>query len=588
MAAFVFACLVSYPVGAIAQQTSVPAQLIAYPEMVLYNGKIITADDDFTIAEAVAIRDGKFLAVGSSKEILALAGPQTNRIDLEGTKSVIPGLIDSHGHGAWVGNEAKRGKSGSVDFADMPKALADIQKLVDAAAPGEWIILSGPRTKNFYSTTRRNLDQVSPHTPVIFLTSSQEVLANSVVLELANLPSDMYGVIKDQKTGEPTGQLYGHAAGVVTYELMPWSTLNAELLEEQKATLKRLNAEGLTTNIGRAQGLSISILNELAQRGELTVRARVAMDMTRLNPNLESYLKRTGNLTGIGDDWLRIIGGTVQPVDGSSGDGSMLAKQNKIRRGPEDPFERGANKWTAYGPIDQGLPNQKTEANSVLIANRHGWAITGVHSQGDLGSEVLLESYRAAHQENPIDARKFRFGFDHGLLRTKENFELARQLGVNESLDMKYVFDERPDDLIFNYGADAVHRMSPVKTLIDAGMKPIVEGDRSLWQIEKLVTRKDETGRVWGAHEKVSRDIALRMRTNWAAYYSGDQDTVGSIEVGKFADLVVLGADYMTVPEDGISELPVLLTVVGGRVVYDRARDGAIQPPTPAGGRIDR
>ena len=574
---------VSIPSWVQGQQTPLPPQLIHYADTVLYNGKIITADDQFRLAEAVAIRDGKFLAVGSSAEILALAGPATKRIDLEGKNSVTPGFFDTHGHGAWRGNEAKSGRSGRVDFRDMDKALAAIRKLVNEAAPGEWVILRGPRTKNFYATTRWDLDKAAPDTPVIFLTSSQEVLANTVVLKIANLPSDMYGVIKDPETGEPTGQLFGHAAGVITYEVMPWPLMSEEMLEEQKETLKFLNSQGLTTNMGRAQGLSISILNELLQRGELTARARVAMDMTRLNPNLEAYLMRTGNLTGVGNDWLRIIGGTVQPVDGSNGDGAMLSKP-KLRRLAEDPFGLGANKWTAYGALEQGLPKEQTEWESILIANRYGWAITGVHSQGDLGSQLLLEAYRDANQENPIGGRHYRFGYDHGLVRTQTNLDLVNELGVVHTLDMKYVFTDSPDNLIFMYGADAVHRMSPVKSIIEMGLKPVVEGDNSLWQIEKLITRKDEKGTVWGPQEKVSRQQALWMRTNWAARYTSDEETLGTVEVGKLADLIVFGGDYMTWPADEISELPVLLTIVDGRVVYDRQKDGVV--PRPGRARV--
>ena len=567
--------------GLAAQQTSLPPLVIQYAEMVVYNGKIITADDQFTIAQAVAIRDGKFLAVGSNAEILALAGPDTKRIDLEGEKSVSPGFFDTHGHGAWVGNEAKEGRDGRIDFgleaAQKDQALAEIKKLVENADPGEWVILRGPRTVNFYSTTRKDLDPVSPNTPVIFLTASQEVLANTMALELAGLlDSDTIGIIKDPETGKPTGQLFGFASGVLTYEVMPWSKVSEELLEEQKTELKRLNAQGITTNVGRAQGLSISLLNELMQRGELTVRARVAMDMTRLNPNVEAYLKRTGNLTGLGNEWLRIIGGSVQPVDGSGGDGALLSTLPKIRRHPADPFKFGSNKWAAYGPIDGGLSKEETEWKSVILANRYGWNITSVHSQGDLGSQFLLEAYADAHEENPITGRRYRFGYDHGLIRTRENFELVKELDVMHTLDMKYVFEDTPDNLVFLYGPDAVHRMSPVKSAIEMGLKPVMENAR-LWGIQAAITRKDTKGTVWGPQEAVSRQTALRMATQWAARYSADEEVLGTIEPGKLADLVVFGGDYMTWPEDDLSNLPVLLTVVDGHIVYDREKDGDLR-----------
>ena len=576
-----FVLVIFTSLGLAAQQTSLPSLVIQYAEMVVYNGRIITADDQFTMAEAVAIRDGKFLAVGSNAEILALAGPDTKRIDLEGEKSVTPGFFDTHGHGAWVGNVAKSGVGGRIDFGigeePQAQAMAKIKELVESAEPGEWVSLNGPRTVNFYSTTRKDLDPISPNTPVIFLTSSQEVLANTVALELSGfLDSDVAGLIKDPETGEPTGQMFGFASGVLTYEVMPWPSVSEELLEEQKRDLKRLNAEGITTNVGRAQGLSISILNELLQRGELTTRVRVAMDMTRLNPNVEAYLKRTGNLTGVGNEWMRIIGGTVQPVDGSGGDGALLSTLPKIRKHPADPFEFGANKWANYGPVNGGLSKEESEWMSVIIANRYGWNITGVHSQGDLGSQILLEAYADANKENPITGRHYRFGYDHGLIRTRENFELVKELNVMHTLDMKYVFENTPDNLVFLYGPDAVHRMSPVKTAIDMGLKPAMENAR-LWGIEAAITRKDTKGTVWGPQEAVSRQTALWMVTNWASHYSADEEVLGTIEPGKLADLVVFGGDYMTWPEDDLSDLPILLTIVDGRIVYDHEKDSVLR-----------
>jgi predicted amidohydrolase YtcJ len=122
------------------------------------------------------------------------------------------------------------------------------------------------------------------------------------------------------------------------------------------------------------------------------------------------------------------------------------------------------------------------------------------------------------------------------------------------------------------------------------GMKPVMEADiagyrgASLWLIQALVTRTDEKGRMWGAKEAISREDALRMRTAWAAHYSGDQDKLGTIQVGKLGDVVVLGGDYMAVPANEIVKLPVDYTIVGGKVVYDRSRDGVIDPGSAYGG----
>lgn len=581
LAFFLTAALICPP-AVLAQTQPLPPEVIAYADTILYNGKIVTANEAFAVAEAVAIRDGKFLKVGTTQEILRTAGPKTRKIDLQG-KSVVPGFFDPHLHGAWVGNVAKSGEDGRVDFSDIDAGLAEVAKIVAKKKPGEWIMVNGPRSLNFYTVTRKHLDKAAPNNPLIFLTQSQEVLANSKAMELADLPDDMPGLIKDPATGEPTGQMFGFAAGVLSYDVAPLPPVTDELLDAQKAVFKRLNSQGLTTIIGRAQGLSTSVLRDLWIADELTVRARIILEFTRLNPYAEAYLKRIGNLSGLGDGMLTIAGATVQPVDGATGDGAALSAQKKIRKRPQDPYEFGSNKWISYGPINVDLPKEQTEWRSIQAANRFGWNITGVHSQGDLGSQILLQAFEDAHKERPIGDR--RFGFDHGLLRTAKNFELAHKLGVIPSIGPKYLFMNTPSNLTFLYGADAVHRMTPVKSLIDRGIKPVLEADIAgeysapLWLMEALITRKDKEGRVWGPHEKISREQALWMKTAWAARYSGDEERLGTIEAGKLADLVVLGGDYMTVPEEKISELPIVYTIINGKIVYDLEKDGDVRTP---------
>ncbi len=582
------------PGGLVAQDRALPPELIRYADVVLYNGKVLTADEKFTVAEAVAIRDGKFLKVGASGDVLPLAGPTTNKIDLAG-RSVVPGFFDTHLHGAWVGNIAKKGREGTVNFRNLEKALDDIRKIVAEATPGEWIILGGPRSKNFYTLTRKDLDALGPKNPMVFVTASQEVLANSLALKIANMPKDMPGLILD-KDGEPTGQTFGFASGVLSYETPPMPALDKEIIDTQKAVLRRLNSQGLTTIIGRAQGLTVSTMKELWITNQLSARVRLITEITRLNPNTEAYLKRLGNLDGFGNDMMKISGATVQPVDGTTGDGAALSEKRKIRLRPEDPYEIGANKWVSYGPIGVDLPKEKTEWNSVILANRYGWSVNGLHSQGDLATKILLQAYADADKERSIKGRHF--GFDHGLLRTSENFRMAKQLDVISSIGPKYLFMGSPENLVYMYGADAVQGMTPVKSLIDQGLKPVLEADITgdysapLWLMEKIITRRDEKGRVWGPDEKVTRQQALWMKTLWAARYSRDEDVLGTIETGKLADLVVLGGDYLTVPEDQISKLPIVYTFVGGKIVYDLAKDGDVRTPfwdsKEAMGRMDR
>jgi len=567
-----------------AQQASLPQELIVYPQLIVYNGKIITCDDQDSLVSALAIRDGKFLSVGDDDRILRLSGPNTEKIDLEG-KSVVPGFMDTHLHQAFVGNVSKLGARGRITFRDKQSGLDEIRQLVEASPPGEWITLSAPRNPGFFATTRKDLDPISPDNPLFMVTVGAGVLANSRALEFADIPADTPGLVKDPETGEPTGQLVGWAAGIMIYETRPWPPMR-ELIPRQKQMFSKMNAEGLTTIMARAEGLSVSVFKELWRNQELTARVRVAHEFLRMNPLGEKFLRRLGNLSGFGDEWFKIIGTTVMPVDGSDGEGAALTATPKMTLRDSYSFGVfGQNKWMGFGyghtdPHDwDDLPQElkeKSEWHNIILANRYGWNVTAVHSAGDESTRITLKAYEAANQEKPLEGR---WGIDHQPHQTEETIALIKKLNVIPSFYYFSAGGRGIDNLIYIYGADRVSDMMPLNTFIEQGMMPVAEADTStypfyapLYNIENFVTRMDpqsDTGRVLGTGEKITRMHALYMYTKWSARYSADEHQLGTIEAGKLADLVVLKGDFLTVPEDRIFEdLPVVMTIVGGKIVY--------------------
>ncbi len=585
-------CMLSISGTVQAQQASLPPEVIAYSDMVFYNGKIITADDQHSVVSAVAIRDGKFLAVGNDDRILRLSGPRTQKIDLQG-KSVVPGFIDNHKHGAWVGNVHKRGLSGRTTFKDKQSGLEEVKRLVEATAPGEWVTLSAPRNPAFLSVTRNDLDPISPDIPVVLTTSGTDTTVNSITLDLAEIPPGTPGLVKDPETGEPNGQLWGWAAGIVLYETKPWPPVK-ELIPEQKERLAEQNALGFTTLLGRGQGLAISVLRELWLRNELTVRVRLTHEFLRMNPYGEAYLKRLGNLSGFGDQWFKIVGTTVGPVDGASSDGAVLSGEPKLRQVENDAFsDFGQNKWLGHG-YGQKVPNdwdtvpqevrEKSDYLNIILANRYGWNITSIHSSGDESTRITLKAYEAASKEKPLEGR---WGIDHQPMQTPETLALLKTLNIIPSV---YYFTGRGDigRMLHLYGADRVSQMVPLRTMIDEGILPTSEpGNRGpLAYIEAFVTRKDLEGndeRVFGPQEKISRMEALLMHTKWAARRSAEEDSLGTIESGKLADLVILDRDFLEVAEEEISEIKVLMTVVGGTLVFDAATAPTRRAPAGRG-----
>ena len=563
--------------GLEAQQPSVPSEVLAYPNIIAYNGKVLTVDDAFTTTQALAVRDGKFLAVGSNQRIRAMAGPNTRQIDLQG-KSVVPGFIDTHNH---YNGYAERGLIPRVIFRTRTQWVADIKKLVDAAQPGEWIIVrSGrnvdqPWAESSFGMTKEDLDPISPNNPVFVWTSppGNDATINSYALRLAEMPPDISGVIKDPDTGEPTGALTNQAYGRVFYEMLPWPDLE-KLVPLYIATQRKFNTQGKTTVGARYPPSSISVLKMIWERGEASLRMRVFHEFARTAYRPEAIIRRVGNLNGLGDDWFKVGAANIGNPDGAAGAGRAWTRKPKLPAMHHAPDPSQPD----FGYVPYYEDRQGSDWKTIPILSRYGWRILGIHTAGDRSVDELLAAYEEANKEKSIVG--MRHGIDHSLMILPEHIEAAKRLGLVMGAEENMA--ESTESISRVYGADEVVKMSPIRTIIDAGIIVGMEGlfntgtddhgqERTpLWYIEAFVRRADiETGRVWNEAEQVTREQAMRMSTIWAAYYLGDEDTLGSIEPGKLADFVILDGDYMAVPEDQISDLKAILTVIDGRIFYE-------------------
>lgn len=562
-----FAFLISVEV--FGQTDGVPPEVLHYADLIVYNGKVLMADDRFTVAEAFAVRDGRFLAVGESSRIRKMAGPHTRQLDLRG-KTVIPGIIDTHFH---LDRYIKTNQAGTpLKWETEESGIQELRALAEKTPPGEWVV-GMIRRSDIYRVNRQELDQASTRHPIALISPlGDEFAVNSEGLK--KFPPGITGLQKDPTTGEYTGQVRGFASGVLDYELLPWPNI-AEQLPLYKDTMRRYNQIGMTTVVHRARGMVISAYRELWTRGELTMRVRVGHEFVRLNPNVEAMYKRMGNLTGFGDDWFKIIGVSPVPPDGA---GTLVwTFQKQLRTLPNSPIVSpyGQDLW---GMMGQDL-ERDTEFRTVVLAGKYGWTVNTLHSAGDAANEQALAAYDKALKASKDHGLTITipYGLDHGAMITPGQIQKFKELGVIPSTYMAGSIGKDPTNGIYLYGADAVNRWTPVKSLIEAGVKVAGESDTpelpyasALWNIEKYVTRTDEKGRVWGRDQAISRQQALWMFTNWAAYYTGDEKLLGTIEPNKLADFVVLDGDFLGVPDHQISQIPVVMTVVGGKVVFER------------------
>lgn len=603
------------PTGRQMQSAAPPAELVAYPSVVLYNGKVLTVDDGFTVAEAVAVRDGRILAVGSTADIKRLTGSETRAIDLAG-RTVVPGFIDSDGDNAFAGGDLYKdtmvnGKVGQKVRGDsMAQMLDQVRALVREASPGSpvFVRMADEWVNELVKLTRKDADALAPNNPLMLSFSSAESVVNTSMLEkafAAGLPRDHVGVVKDA-SGKPTGQLFGAASGMVGWNLRDWPELTEEIFKEQEGINDTFLRAGVTTVTGHASGYTVTIMSQLYHQGRLKLRIRPDLDFARQNPMADQFLRRTPNLVnfGLGDGMIRIVGAAVGPVDGASDDGGILTNEPKLHvHADVGGGPNGRNKWT--GSSFNGrqwsdltpAERRQTEAGTLYLLRKHGWNIGGNHNMGSQAATIVLETLADAARQPEIKVKTMlgRNALDHNLIWDARSIALARQLGdtvafgLNSELWGPRVV--RGEEMLFAQYGERLSQVQPVKDLVAAGVNVHFEGGKPdeppLWRVQRFVTRVDrfETrserrragaaagtrSRVWGKDQAVDRRQGLRMVTINAARFIGEEKALGSIEKGKYADLIVLNGDFLGVPDDRIAELEPAITIIGGRVVFEAA-----------------
>jgi predicted amidohydrolase YtcJ len=525
-------------------------------DMILVNGHVITVDGAFSIAQAIAIAGGKFLAVGSNADIRSLAGPSTTTIDLQG-RTVIPGLADGHLHDAGGGPGVDLSHARSI--ADVLGAIAD---RVAHSKPGDVIVSNSDwheaQLKEHRLPYRADLDRVSPANPVVLVRGGHEYILNSAALAKWNITKDTPqlpgGRITRDGAAELNGELIDRAKSLVQLPSPP--PLTIEALQEQH---RKLNAAGLTSI--RYPGAPLEqyrLLQEMRRRGVLTLRVN---QLLRLNADSGETMRAAIASTGVkpdeGDEWVR-IGGMKLGVDGGFEGGWM-----------REPY---AEPWGEHGTF-RGVNTVKQAPYTDVVKelNRLGWRVA-THAVGDAAIDEVLAAYEAANMERSIVGK--RWTIEHGFIPEADQFPRMKALDlVISAQDHLYLAGP---SLVNYWGPKRAAWTTPVRAYLDRGF--VVAGGTDsavvpyspLWVIYHFVTRDTISGGVLGQDQRITRKEALQLETINNAYLTFEERTKGSIEPGKLADLVVLPEDILTCPDKHIEQMQVDMTIVGGTVVYRR------------------
>lgn len=577
--------------------------LMNYADLVLLNGQVLTVDENFTITEAIAVRDGRVLAIGSNEDMLALAGPQTQQVDLKG-RSVTPGYIYNDGDNAVPGGDIYKDTlvdgwlSGRIKGEKLQELLKSIDEVLSKSHEGDPVFINMPKDYPLEAQawTADDIDEIAPNNPLALFYTSSDVKVNHAMLEKAfemGLPRDHFGVEKNAK-GEPTGSLFHEATGFIGWQVRPYPSRAyiEQGMKDAKASFMGYLSSGVTTSTGHMSGLTISMLNELFHAGQLNMRVYPGHDFTRQNPFPEQYLKRVGNLVNFSlydperGPMVKIVGAALASVDdGANSPSGMLTIQAKDRILPDlGGTPHGWNKWSGEGVTgltwDQMSEEAKmqTDWNTMRLLNKYGWNTNGNHNMGSGAMKVVLDAVDNAYSGEVLFKQTKPNAYDHNVVWHPDNYPMIMKYNdkLRFALNIGELFEPREVNgvpvIFYEYGKQ-IDTIQPVKDLIDMGVHVHFEGgsgsNHPMKMMKYAVTRTDDNGKVIAPAQAIDRQTALRMITVNAARFIAEDNNLGTLEPGKWADMAVLSGDYMAVPEKELDKLKIDLTFVAGKLEYD-------------------
>ena len=526
------------------------------PDLILSNGKIVTVDDRFTIAQAVAIRGGRIIAVGSNQRIAQLAGPNTRNVDLRG-RTMIPGLIDNHIHllraaATWLRELRFDGVESRKDAIEMLRARAK------SVGPGEWIYNIGGWTHHQFTDdprpfTRGELDQIAPDNPVALQESYYQIFLNSRALHALGIepnvpdpPDFIKGTILRDSGGTPTGIIKGDIPATRPVANRLPKVRPDQLEASALALVTDMNRSGLTSfGVPGCPSDVLQILRQWKEHQRLSIRV-FCMD---------------GTAAGKPDE----VASTLQQIP-----------QMKLFQGDAylDTIFFGEN---VYGPVNDPMfalasnpkPDQLAEWRRIASAIAAAGLPLHVHAELRNTIDGFLDQIEAINKEHPI--KNLRWVLAHVNQINASQLDRMKDLGVSAAVHPWAVIN---GGIMHEGFGDGAYDMPPLSTIQNSGVQWGLgsDGTAANQYLPFNLLSFAVTGKMVGGtkviRQTISREDALIAYTRKNAYLIFQENNLGSIQPGKLADMAVLDRDYLTVPSDEIKNINPVMTIVAGRIVY--------------------
>ena len=577
------------------QQTlnNIPAELVAYPDLIIHNAKIVSMDDASlnnstgSAFEAMAVKEDRIQFLGSNAEVLRYAGPRTRKLDLQG-RTVVPGIIGSHTHlhdhavSRWVRLNPDKVQEVAKQFSVTGKTFQEITAGIELVIkenmahplPGQWAMINLPRGGSSgtgigvdylqkETMTRKELDGLAPQLPV-FVVAHPAFLLNTAA-------RDAFLKFYEVEPTDENEELAITIDTTITRSLVLdhyFDTRLDELADVIEDGLKHQAAAGLTTFSSHIVSLRVTpAYLKLVRAGRMPIRFAFAHRLCQLvEPDNAGCFLRVGDWAGLGDKYFWNIGLTLGGID--NGPPAICTTMDA-------PPEFKAKEECILQP-----GNPYAQAIHTALSNHYRYVVN--HAYGDKGVDYVMDIMEQVIEEKPeitLDyMRSLRVTVDHcGFYPRKDQIPRMKKLGMIVSCDDRYLNRSAP--YLTVYGEDKANRISPIKSMLAAGVMTTVEtelrvesgeGPSLFAQLSRLITRRNDRGELIAPEEAIDRETLMKAITVWPSYYVLKEKEIGTLEPGKFADFVVFNKDYFTVPQAEIPEVIPVMTVVGGKTIVLR------------------